>query len=176
MNREQFFGKLVTFDEERLKKALWNVYWRGSAVMRERIEFEVDGDRRDLRDRRSKEPVDPHWVLGEVREFVSLARSGAYIGGDRRVSPRERTRWRFAFRRLVTDAQGALQAKEVATAFTAMDELIDFACELRGYDYFRSEDPVEAARFVVSDAVALLWAKVREVYGFAAFAERAAHS
>ena len=29
-------------------------------------------------------------------------------------------------------------------------------CEMRGYDYFRSEDPVEAARFVVSDAVALL--------------------
>ena len=44
MNREQFFDKLATFDEERLKKALWNVYWRGSAVIRERIEFEVDGD------------------------------------------------------------------------------------------------------------------------------------
>jgi hypothetical protein len=172
MNREQFFGKLATFDEERLKKALWNVYWRGSAVMRERIEFELDGEQRPAR--RSTEPVDPHWVLGEVREFIALARSGAYIGGDRRVSPRERTRWRFTFRRLVTDAQGALQAEEVATAATAVEELIDFACEMRGYDYFRSEDPVEAARFVVSDAVALLWGKLRDVYGFAAFAERAA--
>jgi hypothetical protein len=26
MNREQFFGKLVALDEQRLKKALWNLY------------------------------------------------------------------------------------------------------------------------------------------------------
>ena len=174
MNREQFFDTLATFDEERLKKALWNVYWRGPAAVRERIEVEVDGDHRDRRQRLSKEPVDPHGVLGEVCEFVALARSGAYIGGDRRVSPKERTRWRFTFRRLVTDAQAALQAEGVATAATALEELIDFACEMRGYDYFRSEDPVEAARFVVSDAVALMWGKARQQGGFAAFAVRAA--
>jgi hypothetical protein len=174
MNREQFFAKLARFDEERLKKALWNVYWRGSAVMRERIELEVDGDHRERHLRQSKQPVDPYWVLGEVREFVALARSGAYIGGDRRVSPKERTRWRFTFRRLAADAQGALQAGAVATTATALEELIDFACEMRGYDYFRSEDPVEAARFVVSDAVALVWGNVRDESGFAAFAERAA--
>jgi hypothetical protein len=174
MNREQFFAKLATFDEERLKKALWNVYWRGSAVTRERVEVEVDGDPGDRRGRCSKEPVDPDWVLGEVRQFVALARSGAYVGGDRRVSPRERTRWRFTFRRLVTHAHGALQGEGVAIAATAVEELIDFGCEMRGYDYFRSEDPLEAARFVVSDAVALLWGKLREVYGFAAFSERAA--
>lgn len=174
MNRDQFMSKLATSDEERLKKALWNLYWRGSAGVRERIEFELDGDQRDRGQRLSKEAVDPHRVLGEFREFVALARSGAYIGGDRRVSPRERTRWRFTFRRLVADAQAALQTDDVATAATAAEELIDFACEMRGYDYFRSEDPVEAARFVVSDAVAVLWAKVRDVYGFAAFADRAA--
>lgn len=174
MNREQFFAKLATLDEERLKKALWNLYWRGSAGVRERIEFELDGDQRNRRQRLPREAVDPHWVLGEVREFVALARSGAYIGGDRRVSPRERTRWRFTFGRLVTEAQGALPADDVATAATAVEELIDFACEMRGYDYFRSEDPLEAARFVVSDAVALLWAKVRDGCGFAAFADRAA--
>jgi hypothetical protein len=135
---------------------------------------EVDGDHSDRHRRQSKQPVDPHWVLGEVHEFVALARSGAYIGGDRRVSPKERTRWRFTFRRLVTDAQEALQAGAVATTATAIEELIDFACELRGYDYFRSEDPVEAARFVVSDAVALVWGKAQEEDGFTAFAERAA--
>ena len=152
MNREQFFGRLATFDEERLKKALWNMYWRGSAMMRERIEFELDGDHSDRRQRVVKKLVDPRWVLGEVREFVALARVGVYIGGDRWFSPKERTRWRFTFRRLVTDAQAALQAVEDATAATALEELIDFACEMRGYDYFRSEDPVEAARFAVSDA------------------------
>lgn len=59
----------------------------------------------------------------------------------------------------MTDAQGALRTEDAATAATAVEELIDLACEMRGYDYFRSEDPVEAARFVVSDAVALLWGK-----------------
>ena len=55
-----------------------------------------------------------------------------------------------------------------------MEQLIELACELRGYDYFRSEDPVEAARFVVSDAVALLWARMWDQLGFAEFARRAA--
>src|SRR5437879_736211 len=55
-----------------------------------------------------------------------------------------------------------------------MDQLIDLACDTRRYDYFRSDDPVEAARFVVSDAAALLWSRVREQHGFSVFAERAA--
>ena len=42
MDRAQFFGRLAGLDEERLRKALWNVYWRGSAVMRQRIEAELD--------------------------------------------------------------------------------------------------------------------------------------
>jgi hypothetical protein len=176
MNREAFFAKLAIFDEEGAKKALWNLYWRGSAAMRERIELEVDGDRRD-RERQQAKPqsVDPRLVLDEIRDFSALARSGAYIAGDRRVSPRERTRWRFTFQRLTSDAQAALHAEgDFAAAATAVEELIDLACEMRGYDYFRSEDPIEAARFVVSDAVALLWARVRASYGFAGFVERAA--
>ncbi len=42
MNREEFFGKLAGLDEERLKKALWNLYWRGNATLRERVEAELD--------------------------------------------------------------------------------------------------------------------------------------
>lgn len=174
MNREQFFGQLATFDEKRLKKALWNLYWRGSAATRERIEAEIDPVQRDRVQRLSKEPADPQLVLGEVRDFVALAHSGAYLAGDRRVSPLERTRWRFTFQRLVTDAQDALRAEDVDAAATAVEQLIDLACEMRGYDYFRSEDPVAASGFVVSDAVALLWGSVRAEYGFPGFAERAA--
>lgn len=174
MNREQFFAKLAALDEERLKKALWNVYWRGSATMRERIEAELDPDERDRRRQLVKEPIDSHEVLYEVREFVALARSGAYLGGDRRVSPRERTRWRFTFQRLVADAQDALQGEAFDAAATAVEQLVDLACEMRAYDYVRSEDPIEAARFVVSDMVALLWGKVRDRFGFAGFAGLAA--
>lgn len=174
MNREEFFAKLANLDHERLQKALWNLYWRGSAAMRERIEAEVDPHERVARQRSSREPVDPRWILHEVRDFAELARSGAYLGGDRLVAPRERTRWRFTFQRLVRDAQGALQSEDIDPAATAVEELIDLACQTRGYDYFRSDDPVEAARFVVSEAVALLWGKLRDQYGFAEFARRAA--
>jgi len=34
---------------------------------------------------------------------------------------------------------------------------VDLACDMRSYDYFHSDDPVEAAKFVVSEAVAALW-------------------
>jgi len=174
MDREQFFGRLASLDDEHLKKALWNLYWRGTAPMRERIEAEVDPDQQDRRPHGLREPADPKLVLGDVRDFVALARSGAYLAGDRRVSPKERTRWRFTFQRLVTDAQDALRAEDAAAGETAVAALIDLASEMRDHDYFRSDDPVEAARFVVSDAAALLWGKLLEQYGFAGFAERAA--
>jgi hypothetical protein len=52
--------------------------------------------------------------------------------------------------------------------------LIDLACETKRFDYFRSDDPMEAAQFVVSDAAATLWEFVRERHGFARFATAAA--
>lgn len=64
MNREQFFAKLTTLDEARLKKVLWTMYRRGSAVMRERIEAEIDPVDRDRRACASKAPIDPRWVPG----------------------------------------------------------------------------------------------------------------
>jgi hypothetical protein len=175
MNREQFYGRLAALDEQRLHKALWTLYWRGSAAMRQRIEEELDAVEHGTRPQpAAKEPVDSDWVRDEVRDFVTLARSGAYLGGDRGVSPRERTRWRFTFGRLAADARRGLRGPDPDIAAAALEQLIDLACELRDYDYFRSEDPVEAARFVVSDAVALLWASLLDRSGFAPFAERAA--
>jgi hypothetical protein len=174
MNREQFFAKLAPLDEEHLKKALWNLYWRGTAAVRERIEAEIEPGQTKRRNRVQAEPIDPDWVLNEVRDFVSLARSGAYLGRDRRVSPGERTKWRFAFKRLLANARDALLAEDIAPGTAALEALIDLACDMRGYDYFRSEDPLEAARIVVSDEVALLWGRVLDYCGLPAFAERAA--
>jgi len=48
----------------------------------------------------------------------------------------------------------------------------DLACDMKIYDYFHSDDPVEAAKFVVSEAVAALWESVLRSDGFAAFADR----
>jgi len=173
MDRGQFFDRLAVLDEEHLKKALWNLYWRGTAAMRRRIEVEVDPAsprRRPV----EAEAVDPQWTLSEVREFVDLARSGAYLAGDRRVTPRECTRWRFTFQRLVKDVELALRDDDIADGAAAMAPLLDLAQEMRGYDYFHSEDPIEVARIVVSDEVTLLWSRVQDRLGFGALARSAA--
>ena len=174
MNREQFFRVVSGLDEDRLQKALWNLYWRGTANVRERIEIELASDGRARPPRPAKAPVDPETVRYEVDDFVALARSGAYLGGDRRVSPRERSRWRFTFKRLAAEAQDALRAEDAGPAASALEQLIDLACEAHDYDYFRSDDPVAAAAFVVSDVAAVLWASTWERHGFQAFAETAA--
>ena len=174
MNREDFFAKLAPLGEDRLRKVLWNLYWRGSATMRERIEDELDPAEQQRRMAAAAQPADPDLVLYEVREFAGLARAGAYIAGDRRVSPKERTRWRVTFRQLGTNAQSALRADDTGAAEEASALIIDLACEMKDCQYFRSEDPVEAARFVVSDAAELLWQTVRDRHGFDAFAQRAA--
>jgi hypothetical protein len=174
MNREEFYAKLSSLDEDGLGKVLWNLYWRGSAPLRERIEAELDPAEHRRRKQAAVEPPDPDLVLSEVREFVELARAGSYIASDRRVSPRERTRWRVTFRRLAADAQSALRAEDAGPAEEALALIIDLACEMGSRSYFRSEDPVEAARFVVSDAAALLWESVRDKHGFPVLVCRAA--
>ena len=60
------------------------------------------------------------------------------------------------------------------TAAAEVELLVDLACESEGGGYFRSDDPVQAAGFVVSDAVAGLWHAIRDRHGFATFVERAA--
>lgn len=174
LNREEFFDKLGAMDEAGLKKALWTVYWRGTAATRERIVAAIDPQAEAVRRHAPKTMPDPDLVLAEVTKFVGLARAGSYLAGDRRVSPKERTRWRHTFKGLATDTLAALGGEDVESAVTAIAALIDLACEMRDFDYVRSDDPVEAARFVVSDAAAALWARTRQEYGLAGFAERAA--
>lgn len=174
LNRDQFFEKLADMDAADLRKALWTVYWRGAAPLRERIESIIDPQAPDLRGRGVEPAPDATIVLREVTQFAALARSGAYLGRDRRVSPQERSRWRHTFRRLSGEAQDALRGDDVDSAAGAVATMIDLACETREVDYFRSEDPVEAARFVVSDAVATLWSRMRDVHGAARLPEYAA--
>jgi hypothetical protein len=174
MNRDEFFAQLSRLDDDRIRKALWNLYWRGSAELRERIEGELEPAAKAARARAAAQPADPESVLAEVRDFVELARAGAYMYGDRRVSPKERTRWRVTFRQLTADALSALRAPDAGPAQEAVALTVDLACDTRGSDYFHSEDPIEAARFVVSDAVEILWKTVRDEQGFAPFAKLAA--
>jgi hypothetical protein len=76
--------------------------------------------------RRARRPAsapkipEPEQVLEKVRAFAELARAGAYIAGDRRVSRTERSRWRFTFRALAEEARRALAAQNSEPAERAM--------------------------------------------------------
>jgi hypothetical protein len=171
MNRDEFYTAMGPRDDADLRKVLWTLYWRGNAQLRERIEDELRSPEQP-KVKPKKELPDPGAVLAEVTTFVGLAKDGAYMAGDRRVHHTERSRWRLTFRRLAGDALAALQADDPAPAQQAVAEMVDLACDMKSYDYFHSDDPVEAAKFVVSDAVAVLWESVLRHDGFPAFARR----
>ncbi|MCB0909567.1 MAG: hypothetical protein KDB63_20900 [Nocardioidaceae bacterium] len=175
LNREEFFAKLAPMDEAELRKTLWTLYWRGTAPVRERIEALLDppSDAGVRAGREAAALPDAAAVLAQVREFAALARRGGYLGRDRRVSPKERSRWRFTFRNHAVRSVEALRGEDIESAGAAVAIMVDLACETRGYDYFRSEDPVEAARFVVSDAIAELWTQMQRTYGVDGLIERA---
>jgi hypothetical protein len=94
------------------------------------------------------------------------------MAGDRRVHHTERSKWRLTFRRLVGDALAAVQADHPRPAQQAVAEMVELACDMKSYDYFHSDDPVGAAKFVVSDAVAVLWESVLRHDGPEATAHR----
>jgi hypothetical protein len=171
MNRDEFYQAMAPNDDARLRKILWTLYWRGNAQLRERIEDELRPPERP-KAKQKNVPPDPDTVLVEVTTFVELAKDGAYMAGDRRVHHTERSKWRLTFRRLAADALAALQADDPAPAQQAVATIVDLACDMKRYDYFHSEDPVEAAKFVVSDAVAVLWESVLRHDGFGEFARR----
>ena len=165
MSRDEFFGKVAGLGETELRTALWTLYWRGTKDVRERVLAVVDPESARLSAAIRSSPPDGEAVLAEVRYFTELARHGAYFAGDRRVSPKERTRWRYTFRRLATEAQDGLRGPHPDAAGEAVALMVESACQSRDVNLFRSEDPVEAARFVVSDAVEALWLRMRDVHG-----------
>jgi hypothetical protein len=171
MNRDEFYAAMASQDDARLRKVLWTLYWRGTAQLRARIEDELRPPERPKISPKN-EPPEPDAVLTRVTAFVELAEAGAYMAGDRRVHHTERSKWRHTFRGLVADALAALGADDPRPAQLAVGKMVDLACDLRGYDYFHSDDPVEAAKFVVSDAVAVLWESVLRHDGPAAFSRR----
>lgn len=174
MNRKQFAAATAGLGEDELRKALWTVYWRGTAAVRERIEEILTPDPGGTARRGATAVPDPDEVLAAVQEFAGLVRSGAYLVGNRAVRPKERSQWRFTFRRLLAESRAALAAEDPAGGEVALTEMIDLACELRDYEYVRSEDPIEAAAVVISDEIAVLWRHRLDHRGFAGFAAQAA--
>jgi len=78
------------------------------------------------------------------------------------------------FRRLATEAYAALHAAGTGPGEEAMEQLIELACDASDGGYFHSDDPLQAAGFVVSHAVSALWQTILDQNGFGRFAERAA--
>jgi hypothetical protein len=82
----------------------------------------------NARRRAARAAIDPEEVPDEVEGFVALVRSGAYMGRDRRVALRERTRWRFTFRRLAADAQAALRDEQSINRGALVDLTVVGSC------------------------------------------------
>ena len=82
MNREQFFRVVSALDEDRLRKALWNLYWRGTANVRERIEVELASDGRARPPRPAKEPADPEMVQVRRRRLRVAGAIGRVHGRE----------------------------------------------------------------------------------------------
>lgn len=172
LSKDEFYAKVGALDEERLRKALWNVYWRGSAQVRERIEDQIAPE--TARPKPSDGPPAPDLVLRDVREFCALAYKGAFIGAPAKgMNSKRRSQWRHEFRRHYKAADEAMTAGSDAGA-EAVEAIIALAVHCGSYDTFASQEPLETAKFVVSDAVERLWRNTLERRGFTVFAERSA--
>jgi hypothetical protein len=172
-DRTVFHAKVGALDADTLREILWNLYWRGPAALRERIEDALEPTTEATRKRRAQSNVDGEELRDDVLRFVTRARSGAYIGGTREVPRQERPKWRVTCKRLVDNATALLNGSDFEYGAAAIEALIDLLCETRDYNYFRSEDPVVASRIVVSETVQTLWAARLQRQGFAAFSRRA---
>ena len=116
MDRNQFFQKLGEKTEDDLRKVLWELYWRGKAEVRTRIEDLLDPTAASKAKKASQE-LDGAWVLQDIQDFAALIRSGAYMGGTRAVTRQERSKWRVTFRKHMEDATSLLgQGEPVAWA------------------------------------------------------------
>ncbi len=73
LDRDQFFDKLAGMDESDLRNALWTLYWRGAAPVRQRIEAIIDPGAKQVANRDVPSSVDPRAVLDEVTKLASGA-------------------------------------------------------------------------------------------------------
>lgn len=174
-SRSEFLTRTAAADADGLRKVLWNLYWRGPAALRARIEDELSPGQKERRKerRREEQRVDPDELLAEVSELCDLAREGAYLGGSRAVSPKQRSQWRLTFRRLIDEAARLIAQGPSEEGCQAMESLLDLALEAMRLDYFRTQDPLAAMNLVVSDQVHLLWTARRTQGPFPVFAQRA---
>ena len=171
LSKEEFGQLLAGRDADELRKMLWELYVRGSAELRRKIEV-VAVPREKRPAKAGPPPIDGADHLATVRDFVRLARAGAYMGCDRHVSRSDREGWKASFRELLDDSGRFLTQCDVENGAEAMDALLCLALDCRDTYYFRTEDPIGALRIVVSDLVDLLWRSTLAVSGFPALVAR----
>lgn len=168
MDKVAFLEKIGGRSSEELRTLLWTAYWRGTAAARERIEALLN-PQEAIQKRETNAWVDPEECLQEVERFVTRARDGDYLRGARDLGRKEVSGWRLTFRRLFNDSTRILQQPDTADDARSLVYLLEFTHDLKDWVYFRTEDPVEAAKIVFSDRVEALWISRIEQAGFGAF-------
>jgi hypothetical protein len=173
LSRVQLMEKLAALDREALQGLVWTAYWRGGSAARARIEESLDPEKAGAA-KAAGAAIDVPSLALDVGRFDELARSGAYWGGSREVSPKERRLWRVTFRGLLDDATALVERGAVEDGAPLLAILLDLANDSRGVYRFHSEDPVAALKLVFSDRVGILWRATLHRLGFDAFATSAA--
>ena len=172
MDKTAFLKKLEGRSVDELRTLLWTAYWRGTAVTRERIEESLN-PQEVIKQREVDAWVDPKECLREVTSFCARARAGDYMRGARDLGRKEVSGWRLTFRRLFDDSARLLQQPDTANEFRPLVHLLDFTHDLKDWNYFRTQDPVEAAKIVFSDRVETLWRSRIDHAGFGVFLKEA---
>ncbi len=63
MNRAEFYASMGPYDDARLRKIVWTLYWRGSVQLRERIEGELrPPEQPKAKPKRELPDPDPFWA------------------------------------------------------------------------------------------------------------------
>lgn len=152
LKKEELLAKLAPLEDGRLRQLLCEVYRGGPDTVRARIEAVISPEATAAR----PDPEDAGAVLDGVRAFLDLVDADAFLFG-REVSPKRKTQWRHEYRKAFEDLARLLSSPAVERASALLEEAIELATRVDANTHFRSEDPNEAAKVVVSDQVAALW-------------------
>ena len=123
MHKDEFHAKIAPLDKDKIKKILWELYWRGSKDLRQRIETLLDPEKHkkrvpELPDREKLCKMSSILLLWQalVRTWPEVMRCLVM-------------RWLVTFGKLFKNTGLLLTHGDMEYGAPVMEKLIDLACE-----------------------------------------------